>query len=80
MHRNFWCNHTRKPNKFAKNETVDDQFSMVSDYDELQLLDECDSEWVEAWKEAAKQLSELMVHVFAPPEQERRLVERKKRR
>jgi hypothetical protein len=53
---------------------------VVPDCDELQLSDERDSEWVEAWKEAAKQLSELMVTVFAPPEQERRLVERKKRR
>jgi hypothetical protein len=40
------------------------------DSDELQLLDECNSEWVEAWKAAAKQLTELEVHVSTLPEQE----------
>ncbi len=38
----------------------------AEDPDELQLLDECDSRWVEAWKIPAKQSTELMVRVIYP--------------
>ena len=34
------------------------------DPDELQSLDESDSRWVEAWKNAVKQLTELPVPVI----------------
>jgi hypothetical protein len=76
MYRNFWWNHTRKPNKFAKQKKVAEQFFV--DSDELQHLDECDSEWVEAWKVAANQLIELEAHVSQPAEKQKRLVEIKK--
>jgi hypothetical protein len=47
------------PNKFARHETV--ELKSVEDPDELQMLDECDSRWVEAWKAAARQLNKLKV-------------------
>lgn len=54
--------------------------SLSNDPDELQLLDESDSEWAKAWKGAAKQLNELEVYVIAPSKQEKKLTGSKKRR
>jgi hypothetical protein len=45
-----------EPRKLANNEIVRKQLSV--DSDELQLLDECNCEWVDAWKAAAEQMTE----------------------
>jgi hypothetical protein len=69
---------SRKPKKSAKNIKGEQQFS--EDPDELQLLDECNSKWAEAWKAAAERLAELDVFVFEPGEQDEKLVKKLGRR
>ena len=76
--RDFWWSLTRKPNKFMKHETIEEQLPM--DSDELQHLDECNSEWVESWKAAAEKPTELEVHVFTPVAKKKRLVRIQTRR
>lgn len=69
---------SRKPKKFAKNMTVEPQYS--EDPDELQLLDECNSEWAEAWKALAKRPTDLEVFTLEPVEQQKKLARRQRRR
>ena len=65
-----------KPKKFADNDIVRKQLSV--DSDELQLLDECNYEWVDAWKAVAEQMTELELHVIEEPITQKMLVETKK--
>ena len=51
-------------NRFARRRTI--ELPSIEDSDELQLLDECDSHWVEAWKTASNSLAEFTVHVIHP--------------
>ncbi|MGD0405029.1 MAG: hypothetical protein ABSB10_00045 [Candidatus Bathyarchaeia archaeon] len=69
-------NHTRKSKKYVEHEIVGQPFSV--DSDELQLSDECNSEWVDAWKAAAKQTIEFELNVIAQTRQEKKLVGTKK--
>jgi hypothetical protein len=69
---------SRKPKKFGKNITVEHQYS--EDPDELQLLDECNSEWAEAWKAVAKRPTDLDVFTLEPVEQQKKLARRQRRR
>jgi hypothetical protein len=62
--------------KFADNKIIGKQLSV--DSDELQLLDECNHEWVDAWKAAAEQMTELELHVIEEPITQTMLVETKK--
>ena len=65
-----------EPKKFTGREIVGKQLSV--DSDELQLLDECNYEWVDAWKAAAEQMTELELHVIEKPITQTMLVETKK--
>jgi hypothetical protein len=53
-----------KQNKFARHEAID--LHSAEDPDELQSLDERDSHWVEAWKNAAKESTELKTQLIIP--------------
>jgi len=53
-----------KQNKFARHEAI--WLHSTGDPDEMQLLDECDSEWVEAWKNAVKESTELKTRLISP--------------
>ncbi len=68
----------REPNKYPTQPMVEERYS--ADSDELQLLDECNSEWVDAWKNAAKQLIELSMHIFARSGQQKMLARTKSAR
>jgi hypothetical protein len=60
-----------KKREFANEDTIGKFFV---DSDELQMLDEYDSEWVNAWKEAAKCMQKkttIVVKVFLPAPQQR---------
>jgi hypothetical protein len=61
-----------KGKKFAGIEAIELHLAEVSgeplDPDELQLEDECDSKWVEAWKNAARQLGRRERRVTHRPE------------
>jgi hypothetical protein len=75
MHRiKILMRHSRKPKKFARKITVEQQCS--EDPDELQLLDECNSEWAEAWKAVAKRINDLEVFTLEPVEQQKKLAKR----
>jgi hypothetical protein len=54
----------RKPNKSVIHVTAGPQ--LIEDSDELQLLDECNFQWVEAWKAAAEESTELKAQVIMP--------------
>ena len=62
--------------RITGHEIVGKQLSV--DSDELQLLDECNCEWVDAWKAAAEQMTELELHVIEEPITQTMLVETKK--
>ena len=66
-----------KSKKFVKHNEVEEQ-SYV-DSDELQHLDECDCEWVEAWQAAADDLTELRLDVLSQEKKQERPVGIKKR-
>jgi len=51
----------RKPNASVNHATVVPQ--LVEDPDELQLLDECNLQWVKAWKAVAEKSTELNAQV-----------------
>jgi hypothetical protein len=68
----------RKPKKFVRQVTA--KQSSSEDSDEMQLFDECNSEWVDAWKGAAERLAPLDVDIILPVEQEKKLVRNEKRR
>ena len=72
LRKDNWWNRTRKSKKFAEHKKIKRQFQ--ADSDELQLLDECNTEWAEAWKDAAKQETELEVHVLRQEIEETKLV------
>jgi hypothetical protein len=63
----------RKPKKSAKGELIGKE--PTADPDELQLFDEFNSEWVDAWKAAAEKKGELDVYVFREDIDETKLVE-----
>ncbi len=42
------------------------RYQLDEDPDELQSLDEHDSRWVEAWKDAVKQITDLSMPVVRP--------------
>jgi hypothetical protein len=46
-----------KPKKLVPNVMV--ELSLVEDPDECQLLDECDKQWVKAWKAVAEKSTKL---------------------
>jgi hypothetical protein len=54
-----------EPKKSEKLEVVREE--LIVDSDELQLLDECNREWVDAWKAAAEQMTGLELHVAEEP-------------
>jgi len=62
--------------KFADNKIIGKQLTV--DSDELQLLDECNYEWVAAWKVAAEQMTELKLHAIEEPIMQTMVVEIKK--
>jgi hypothetical protein len=39
---------------------------LIEDPDDVQLLDECNSQWAEAWKAAAKESTELKAQIIIP--------------
>lgn len=62
----------RKSKKTAEHKKVEQQLS--ADSDELQLKDECNSEWVEAWRDATKHQTDLEVYFFKQDIQETKLI------
>jgi hypothetical protein len=54
----------RKPNKPVIHATPGPK--LTEDPDEVQLLDECNSQWTEAWKTAAKKSTELKAQIIIP--------------
>ena len=71
-------NHTRKTKKIVEQEIVGQQCCV--DSDEMQLLDEHNYEWVDAWKTAAKQMIEFELNVIVQTRQEKEIVGTKKLR
>ena len=51
---------------------------LSEDPEDLQLQDECDHEWVEAWIAAADRVAESDVYAVRPVAQERKLVRSKR--